>query len=203
MNPPPPRDDLDDWLDGLRGRARPGGSPAAAAEAQAQRDAIAAAHAEHGDDDGQELQRLLFRMRREGVLHASPQAKGATAERRWGARLPLAAAAVLALGLAITMVGPGLWQAEEPPVLRSGTAEQVLEVDAAQVAATAQQLADALRALGAAVAVTPLPEGATEVAATVPKEQLGAAAQALARFGLAPPAADGTLRIELRPRGVR
>ena len=198
MNDPTPRDDLDDWLDGLRGRRpRADAAPATAAEAQAERDAIAAAHAaQSGADDPQELQRLLFRLRREGLL----QADGAAAASRWRRRLPLAAAAALALGLAITMIGPGLWQAEEAPVLRSGAAEQTLEVDAAAVDATAQRLLESLRAVGATATITDLGRGAREVAASVPKARLAEAARALEAFGLKPPAADGTVRVEVRPR---
>ncbi len=192
--------DLDDWLDGLRGRAQPGASPTTQAEAQAQRAAVRAAHeAQREGDDPQELQRLLFRLRREGLLGGASEAAASTARApaRW--RLPLAAAAVLALGLALTMVGPGLWQAGEAPVLRSGATEQVLEVPAGEVAATAQRLAAALRDVGAAVAVVSSGD-ATEVAATVPEDRLPQAAQALASFGLKPPAADGSLRVEVRPR---
>jgi hypothetical protein len=191
--------DLDDWLDGLHGRPRPGAAPSTVTEASAQRDAIAARHAARPVEaqDPSELQRLLFRLRREGLLGESTEA--ASTQTRW--RLPLAAAAVLALGLAVTILGPGLWQTGEEPVLRSGAAEQLLEVPGAEVAATAQRLQTALQTLGVAVRVADTGGGAIEVAATVPKDKLSAAANVLARFGLKPPAADGTLRVEVRPRG--
>jgi len=199
MGTPDPRDDLDHWLDGLRGRSRHDAPAATRAEAQAQRAAIAAAHrdaqaAQPGDP--QELQRLLFRLRREGLLGAESR----TAARSLRLRLPLAAAAALALGLAITMLGPGLWQSEEEPVLRSGAAVQTLEVDPAQVEATTQRLREALQSAGAEVAVNALVAGAREVAATVPAARAAEVSRALAAFGLQPPAADGTLRVEVRPR---
>ena len=190
--------DLDAWLDGLRGR------PAAHTEAAAQREAITAAHAARANEpqDPQELQRLLFRLRREGLLGVgtdatAPAARGAP---RW--RLPAAAAALLALGLALTMVGPGLWHGSEEPVLRSGGAVQVLEVPAADVASTAQRLATALKAAGADVVVVESHGGGREVAATVPAQRLSDAAAALAPFALKPPAADGSLRIDVRPRAA-
>lgn len=194
--------DLDAWLDGLRGRPV-AGSPASH-EAAAQREAIAAAHATRASEpqDPQELQRLLFRLRREGLLGAGTDAAtpAARSAPRW--RLPAAVAAVLALGLALTMVGPGLWQGGEEPVLRSGGAVQVLEVPAADVASTAQRLATALKAAGADVVIADTHGGGREVAATVPKEHLADAAAALTPFALKPPAADGSLRIDVRPRAA-
>lgn len=196
-----PPDDLDHWLDGLRGRGRADAPAATRAEAQAQRTAIAEAHRDAQaalPDDPQELQRLLFRLRREGLLGAESRA----AAHPWRRRLPLAAAAVLALGLAITMIGPGLWQAEEEPVLRSGAAVQTLEADASQVEAAALRVQQALRSAGATVSVIDIGGGAREVAATVPKERVAEATRALAALGLQPPAADGSLRVEVRPRAA-
>lgn len=202
MANPDPRDDLDHWLDGLRGRDRADAPAATRAEAQAQRSAIAEAHRDAQaarPDDPQELQRLLFRLRREGLLGAEARATA----HPWRLRLPVAAAAALALGLAITMIGPGLWQADEEPVLRSGAAVQTLEADASQVEAAAQRVQQALRSAGATVTVNDIGAGAREVAATVPKERLAEAARALAPLGLRPPAADGTLRVEVRPRAAK
>jgi hypothetical protein len=201
-DPVPPGDD-DAWLDALRGRPRAGTSPATLAEATAVRDALRAAHAQRTAADQpataeeqQSLQRLLFRLRREGLIDGK-RADAAHARHR---RAPMAvAAAVLTLGLVITLVGPGLWQAaEEEPVLRSGSAVQVIE--SSDVAATVQKLEAALKAAGAAVAVTDLGQGAREVAATVPAERRDAAAAALAPFGIKPPGADGALRIEVRAK---
>jgi hypothetical protein len=193
--------DLDAWLDGLRGRPV-AGSPASH-EAATQREAIAAAHATRASEpqDPQELQRLLFRLRREGLLGAGADAAAQPGRTtRW--RLPAAAAAVLALGLALTMIGPGLWHGGDEPVLRSGGAVQVLEVLAADVASTAQRLATALKAAGADVVIADTHGGGREVAATVPKERLADAAAALTPFALKPPAADGSLRIDVRPRAA-
>ena len=201
-DPAPPGDD-DAWLDALRGRPRAGTSPATLAEATAVRDALRAAPAQRAAADAavtseerQSLQRLLFRLRREGLIDGK-RADAAHARHR---RVPMAvAAAVLTLGLAITLVGPGLWQAaEDEPVLRSGGAVQVIE--SSDVADTVQKLEAALKAAGAAAAVTDLGQGAREVAATVPAERRDAAAAALAPFGIKPPGADGALRIEVRAK---
>lgn len=203
-DPAPPGADDDAWLDALRGRPRPGTPPATQAEATALRDALRAAHAQRtataGDratpEEQQALQRLLFRLRREGLIDGR-QADAAHARHR---RAPMAvAAAVLTLGLVITLVGPGLWHGgEEEPVLRSGAAVQLIE--SSNVADTVQKLDAALKAAGAAVAVTDLGQGAREVAATVPTERRNAVATALAPFGIQPPAADGALRIEVRAK---
>jgi hypothetical protein len=199
-DPAPPGDD-DAWLDALRGRPRAGTSPATLAEATAVRDALRAAHAQRAAADAavtaeerQSLQRLLFRLRREGLIDGK-RADAAHARHR---RVPMAvAAAVLTLGLAITLVGPGLWQAaEDEPVLRSGGAVQVIESN--DVADTVQRLEAALKSAGATVAITDLGQGAREVAATVPAERRAAVAAALAPFGIKPPGADGALRIEVR-----
>lgn len=197
-----PRDDLDHWLDGLRGRDRVDAPAATRAEAQAQRTAIAETHrATHAatPDDPQELQRLLFRLRREGLIGAEARATA----HPWRLRLPLAAAAVLALGLAITIIDPGLWQVEDEPVMRSGASVQTLEVDTLQVEAAALRVQQALLSAGATVTVNDIGGGAREVAATVPKERLADAARALEPLGLRPPATDGTLRIEVRPRAAK
>lgn len=203
-DPAPPGADDDAWLDALRGRPRAGTPPATLAEATAVRDALRAAHAQRtaaaGDratsEEQQSLQRLLFRLRREGLIDGK-QADAAHARHR---RVPMAvAAAVLTLGLAITLVGPGLWHGgEEEPVLRSGGAVQVIESD--DVAATVLKIETALKAAGAAVAVTDLGNGAREVAATVPAERRDAAAAALAPLGIQPPGPDGALRIEVRAK---
>jgi hypothetical protein len=197
-----PRDDLDHWLDGLRGRERADAPAATRAEAQAQRAAIAETHRTAHTatpDDPQELQRLLFRLRSEGLLGAEAR----TTTHPWRLRLPVAAAAVLALGLAITIIGPGLWQVEEEPVLRSGAAVQTLEADPSQVETAALRVQQALLSAGATVTVNDIGGGAREVAATVPTKRLADAARALAPLGLRPPAADGTLRIEVRPRAAK
>jgi hypothetical protein len=200
-------EDLDHWLDGLRGRDARGAHAATREEARQQRAAIAAAHAQrmHGadgdadrGDDPQGLQRLLFRLRREGLLAGEERAAS-----RWRARLPLAAAAAVALGLSIAIVGPALWQTDEAPVLRGGPALQVLEVDASAVADTAARVQQALLATGAIVSTLDTGGGAREVAATVPRDRLADAARVLAPFGLSAPAADGVLRIEVRPRAAK
>lgn len=206
-DPAPPGADDDAWLDALRGRPRPGTPPATQAEAAALRDALRAAHAQRtaaaGDratpEEQQALQRLLFRLRREGLIDGK-QADAAHARHR---RAPMAvAAAVLTLGLVITLVGPGLWQGgEEEPVLRSGGAVQV--IDSEDVATTVQQIETALKAAGATMAVTDLGNGAREVAATVPTERIAAVGAALAPLGIQPPARDGALRIEVRPRASK
>lgn len=200
-DPAPPGADDDAWLDALRGRPRAGTAPATLAEATTVRDALRAAHAQRTAVGGpataeeqQSLQRLLFRLRREGLIDG----KRADAAHTHHRRVPMAvAAAVLTLGLAITLVGPGLWQAgEETPVLRSGSAVQAIESN--DVADTVQRLEAALKSAGATVAITDLGEGVREVAATVPSERRDAVAAALVPFGIQPPGADGALRIEVR-----
>jgi anti-sigma-K factor RskA len=196
-----PDDDLDAWLAGLRGQSGDATDRAAAEGADTRRALLAAraASAEHSrdaGDDAQSLQRLLFRLRRDGLLHADA---AAARTRRW--RLPMAAAAALVAGLALTLaLPPELWRGEDEIVLRGDGAVQLLRVDdAAAVAATAARLESALRAAGAQVAVFDLEGGGREVAATVPAAQLQPAARALARDGVAL-GANGLVRVEIRVR---
>jgi hypothetical protein len=191
-------DDLDAWLDALRGRPRAQTSAATRIEADAQRAALLQARAgqESEGEDAQQLQRLLFRLRREGLL--GPES---AAERSfWRKRLPLAAAATLALGLAITTFGPSIhWMSsEDDTVVRGGVAPQV--VLSSDVADTVRRLEALLRGAGAAVAVSDLGDGAREVAATVPREQIDAVTPALAALGVKAPERSGALRVEVRPQ---
>lgn len=191
-------DDLDAWLDALRGRPRAQTSAATRIEADAQRAALLRARADRDSEgtDAQQLQRLLFRLRREGLL--GPES--ATERSVWRKRLPMAAAAALALGLAITMFGPGVhWiPPEDDTVVRSGVAPQIVLSN--DVADTVRMLEALLRGAGAAVAVSDLGDGAREVAATVPREQIDAVTPALAALGVRAPARNGALRVEVRPQ---
>lgn len=198
--------DRDDeaWLEALRGKAAAGTDAATRREADDLRKALRALHAERSvsaaPDDAQSLQRLLFRLRREGLLTSGAAAPRAAPARpaAWWRRAPLALAAALALGVALTVMMPAGWWSGEEDVMRSG-AVQTIEVD--DVAATVQRLDAALRAAGAALTVVEVGGGAREVAATVPQERIDATRSALEPFGLKL-GRDGVLRIEVRPRSA-
>lgn len=197
----PPAAGDDAWLDALRGRARAGTDEAtrrAAADLRAALlDAQRRREGEVVREDPLELQRLLFRLRREGLLGAAaPAGGGAANDSTWRRRAPLALAAALALGIALTMVVPGGFFGGEEDTLRSG-AGQSIQVD--DVAATAQRIEAALRASGAAVSVVELGDGAREIAATVPPERLAETRRALQPFGVRVPD-NGALRIEVGAR---
>jgi hypothetical protein len=136
------------------------------------------------------MQRLLFRLRREGLLDgAAGQAP------RW--RLPAAAAAVVALGVALTL---GMLPAgrDDDGGLRTGGPAQVLQVP--DVAAATTQIEGILREASATVAVIDIGQGAREIAATVPAARRAEVTARLAALGLQPPGPGGALRVELRPR---
>lgn len=188
--------DDDVWLDALRGRPPAHADDATVREAQDLRHALLAQYAQRDGvelGDKAEQQRLLFRLRREGLLAAN----AASSKQRW--RVPLAAAAVIALAAAlIQMLPDARIEGGGVEVLRGAEPPQTLIVD--DVGATAQKLESVLREAGATVSVLDVGGGAREVAATVPIDQTQRVARELAPFGLQPPLADGTLRIEIRLR---
>jgi negative regulator of sigma E activity len=179
--------DEDDWLEGLRGRPRAGSDPKTLWQAEAVRAAIEAGRIrpeQAAPDNDVELQRLLFRLRREGLLDSKP---------RW--RVPLAAAAAVLVAVAVSLQLPA--PPDDGPMRGAGV-PQVEHV--ANVAARVSELRATLEAVGAPVVVTPLSGGGQEVAATVPSPSLDEAGRRLAALGLKPPATDGTFRVEVRPR---
>jgi hypothetical protein len=189
-------DDRDDdaWLDVLRGRAHPEVNSATRIEAQDTRRAVLDAnrrtHASTSTEP-EELQRLLFRLRREGLLSS-----GAFA---WKVRSAWAIAATLVLAIAFTALVPSsLFESGDEPVLRGEGAVQIMEVT--DVNASAMQIESVLRGAGASVAVFELGNGAREIAATVPEDRIDAATRELASFGIQAPGRDGALRVELRPK---
>lgn len=193
------RKDDDAWLDALRGRSRAGTDESTRREAQATRRALLEARSQRDtttEPDSQELQRLLFRLRREGLIGAPATANG------WRLRAPVAVAAALALGLALTLTMPTLWlsSGDDGEVLRGSGSAQTIEV--ADVPATLQQLDALLRTTGALVAVTDIGNGATEVSAILPGKQSDAFVAELGRFGVKPPGRDGVLRIDVRPKNA-
>ena len=193
------RADDDAWLDALRGRPRAGMDESTLREAEATRLALLDARARRGateEPDLEGLQRLLFRLRREGLIGASATSGG------WRLRAPVAVAAALALGLALTLTMPTLWlgSGDDGEVLRGSGSVQAIEV--ADVQTTVQQLDTRLRGAGAIVAVTDIGNGATEVSATLPGQPTEALVTELGRFGVKPPGPDGVLRIEVRPKNA-
>jgi hypothetical protein len=135
----------------------------------------------------QELDRLLLRLRREGLLE----------KRR--ALAPYAIAALLVLGVGALVLAPSAWMRgliEEPSVMRGGGRLQVIEADNAD-----QRIATivmALRAQGIEAVTYPL--GIHRgLNAAVPVDKRAAVAKALKPLGIDLPA-DGELRLEVRPR---
>lgn len=190
-----PPDDDQDWLDALAGKPRPGAAPRTLQEARLLRAVLLAqAQAEPESDAERQrrLERLLFRLRRAGLLD-SP---------RWSVntwRVPLAAAASLMLCIAVVQLA--YWQTETPsetPVTRGEDSVRRLVVDDAAQTATA--IASALRAEGIDVREYPLGVARGLEVRVAPAQRAGAEA-ILAPYGIAL-APDGRLAIEIanRPR---
>jgi hypothetical protein len=133
----------------------------------------------------QELDRLLLRLRREGLLE----------KRRTLA--PYAIAALLVIGIGALVLAPGAWMRgliEEPTVIRGGGHLQVIEADNADQ--RIETIVMALRAQGIEAVTYPL--GIHRgLNAAVPVDKRAAVAKALKPMGIDLPA-DGELRLEIR-----
>lgn len=190
------RNDDDAWFDALRGKPRSdtGSSAAIRREGEDLRRALHARRKDDADsDDAAGLERLLFRLRREGLLK---QAGASPSQGR--RRAAFAFAATLVLGIAVVAVVQREQTGEED-TLRSG-AVQSIEVDGAgDVAPTVARVESALRGAGAEVQVFDIGGGAREVAATVPTEGIDAAQKALKPLGVQV-GRDGAVRIDVRIR---
>lgn len=189
-----PEDD-DAWLEALRGTPRPGTDPATLAEAGSVRRAILEAKTDAAPDevsDGAGLQRLMFRLRREGLL------QGSGSSGRW--KVPTAAVAALFVGVALsfTLLQRGGEEQNDDTQLRGGASTQVLRSD--DVGGTVSVLEAALRTAGATVAINDVDGGGKEVAASIPPARLAEVRKSLSALGLKPPQANGSLRVEIRPR---
>lgn len=179
------------WLDALRGRPFAHADQATQREAQDLRRALFTQHARSDDaasDNKAEFERLLFRLRREGLVDAPA---GST-QRRW--HVPLAIAAVIALAVALLRMLPS--EGDQTDILRGTSPLQTLATD--DVDATVQTIESILRRAGAEVSVHDLGAGTREVAATVPSDQIERLTRELAPFGLKSPQPDGTLHIKVQ-----
>ena len=186
-------DDDDKWLAGLRSGVS--GASSEQRTLQALHDAIRGSN-EQTDvrhDGPRELGQLLFRLRRERLLGASSAAP-------WRRALPLSAAALLVVAVAITWTWPAMFGSgdHDVPVIR-GDAPQIIDVDDADKAA--EQLMARLRSLG--IVAQRYDVGAiVGVTATVPKASAGAVRSALEPLGAVLPA-SGELRLEMRGKRPR
>jgi hypothetical protein len=158
--------DDQDWFDLVAGREVPAADPAIRLEAMLVREALLAAKAQDEaavpaspERDTARTQRLIERARRERLIGTGePPGASAPAGRQRvsfallpGWRAAVAFATVLALAIGIALLMPR----EQPPVeeggtLRSGLPELVVK-QVPEPAASAQALADALRAAGLSV----------------------------------------------------
>jgi hypothetical protein len=188
-----PPDDDQDWLDALAGKPRPGAAPRTLLEARLLRAVLleqAQAEPESDAERQNRLERLLFRLRRQGLLDAPRWS-----QRAW--RVPLAAAAALMLGIAVVQLVH--WQDEaapDAPAMRGEDSVRRLVVDDAAQTATA--IASALRAEGIDVREYPLGVARGLEVRVAPAQRAGAEA-ILAPYGIAL-APDGRLAIEIANR---
>ena len=131
------------------------------------------------------LDRLLFRLRREGLLE-KPRS-----------RMPYAVAAVLVAGAGLFVLDLASWMrgtVEAPPIMRGDGRLQVIETD--DVDARVAVITSALGSRG--VKVTTYPLGIHQgLNASVPPDKRGAVAAILKPLGVDLPA-NGELRLEVR-----
>jgi hypothetical protein len=189
-------DDTDDWLAALRGKHAAGADTGEVERLGALRATIRRANdsTDVRHDGPKELERLLFRLRREHLLDAAAQPP-----RR--SRVPIAVAAVVVAGLAITLLWPAaiFERGEpEPPILRGGGTLQILEADDPRRAAG--EVRARLEAL--AIGVETYEVGAhAGVSARVADDKAARAREVLEPLGVNLPA-SGDLRVEFRKRGA-
>ena len=131
------------WLSALAGRSDPAADPAINLQAETLRRALQAQSAKleqavPGADEGQ-YQRLLFRLREEGLL-------GADRQRRKIQLWALAATVVLGVGVVVQMGGLYRGQDDEANTLRGGGKATVLLVENPEVRLT--ELLTGLKAAG-------------------------------------------------------
>jgi len=182
-------DDRDDaWLRALAGRPDAGLPDEVRREAEALRRALGREpDAPPVAPDERELERLLFRLRRERLLEPGS---------RWTSRtwLPLAAAAVLVLGVAPVLLSPDFRRPDEDAAIGSRLDIQIVET--ADVERSLGEIAAALRAAGIEPDATPsgLHRG---LSASIPADKTETVRPALEKLGVKVPA-DGALRVEMR-----
>jgi hypothetical protein len=190
-------DDTDDWLAALRGRRAAGADTGAVERLGALRATIRRINdsTEVRHDGPRELERLLFRLRRERLLDTA-----ALPQRR--SRVSIAVAAVVVAGLAITMLWPAAIferSEPEPPILRSGATLQILESHDPRRAAA--EVRARLEALAIGVETYEI-GGFAGVSARVADDKATRAREVLEPLGVNLPA-SGDLRVEFRSRGAR
>ena len=188
-------DDDDRWLARLRGKSTGAhnlheqrAAEALRAEIRRINDATEVRH-----DGLRELERLLFRLRKERLL-------GARVDSSWKRLLPMSAVAIVVAGVATNM----LWQSRtfrpddgDVLVMRGGTPQLV---DVADPTLAAQQLLDSLKTLD--IAAQRYEVGTTiGVAAKVPKEKAAAVRSTLMPLGATLPE-SGELRLEFRRKAA-
>ncbi len=183
-------DDRDEeWLRALAGR--PGVELPAdlRREVEALRQAIGRERdASPAAPDERELERLLFRLRRERLLEPGSRWTGRT----W---LPLAAAAVLVLAVAPVLFSPDVRRSDDADSIGSRLEIQIVET--ADVERSLGEIAAALREAG--IEPRDAAPGERGLNASIPADKIDAVRPALEKLGVTVPA-DGELRLELRDK---
>jgi hypothetical protein len=174
------------WLRALAGRPGPELPAEARREVDALRRAIGASRdAQAPAADERELERLLFRLRRERLLEPAS---------RWTSRtwVPLAAAAVLVLAVAPVLYSPEVRRSDDAAAIGSRLEVQIVET--ADVERALGDIATALREAGIEAHDDAAGRGLN---ASIPPDKIEAVRPALEKLGVTVPA-DGELRVELR-----
>jgi hypothetical protein len=189
-------DDDDKWLARLRGKSREAQNVDEQRAAEALRAEIRRVNdtTEVRHDGPRELERLLFRLRKERLLDAR-------SESSWKRALPMSAVAIVVAGIATTMVWQsGLFQpgGDDFPIMRGG-APQLIDAD--DPAKAAEQLLATLKKFD--IPAQHYEIGTTVgVMAKVPAEKAESVRSALTPLGASLPS-SGELRVEFRRKAAR
>lgn len=193
-----PNDD-EDWIRALAGKEAPDADPSVIAEARAVRDAMARAREAEspGAHDEAELQRLLFRLRREGLLGTTIMSA------KWRPYVALAVAASLMVVVGVVSILPGdKDRAPVPELTMRGLPSRPPFLIADDPDKLAAQIVSELEALGEKPTSSRDKQGTTRIESQWPQWPDEAHRKFLLKHGLPGPG-DKRLVVDVEPRTIK